>query len=277
MRKTNVFLEVDDNIYNMVIEPHKKAKTFSKLVAALLRGYIEDEYVRAYGDDMVDDLKKASVDSLDDVLSGMHQSLANLGLFTDELSMANKKGSNYFGSKARELNRESTEKTVEKETHREDSKETDKLKQEVAEIRGTVEGVLKQNSEILDMLKEVVSRPSGGIQVEEVAEKPEVIVKPVKDAVNTEPVERVREVVNLREAEREDEREDVREYVRGFVREVAREAEREVKEPVRPHKAVESSFREVSATVDPYEDNGGESSDSGVDMGSLLSGSFMSF
>lgn len=274
MRKTNVFLEVDDNIYNMVIEPHKKAKTFSKLVAALLRGYIEDEYVRAYGDDMVDDLKKASVDSLDDVLSGMHQSLANLGLFTDELSMANKKGSNYFGSKARELNRESTEKTVEKETPRENSKETDKLKQEVAEIRGTVEGVLKQNSEILDMLKEVVSRPSGGIQVEEVAEKPEVIVK----TVNTEPVERVRGVVNLREiqlreAEREAEREDVREYVRGFVR----EAEREVKEPVRPHKAVESSFREVSATTDPYEDNSNNSSDSGVDMGSLLSGSFMSF
>ena len=58
MRTINVFLEVDDKVYNLVVEPHKKAKTFSKLMASLLKGYIEDEYVRAYGNSTVDDMKR---------------------------------------------------------------------------------------------------------------------------------------------------------------------------------------------------------------------------
>ena len=32
-------------MYDLVVSPHKKAKLFSRLMASLLQGYIEDEYI----------------------------------------------------------------------------------------------------------------------------------------------------------------------------------------------------------------------------------------
>ena len=141
MRKTNVFLEIDDSVYEAVVEPHKRSKTFSKLIAALLNGYIKDEYVRAYGDNMIDDLRKASVDSLDDVLGSMHDSLANMGLFTDELQMVNTKGSNFFSKKKEEFSQENIEK------------EEEPVKEEMGALEGKLSSVMEQNAQILELLK----------------------------------------------------------------------------------------------------------------------------
>lgn len=178
MKKTNVFLEVDDKVYNTVVEPHKRAKTFSRLIAALLKGYIEDEYVRAYGDDMVDDLRKASVDSLDTALDEMQESLANIGLFTDELQMVNNNGNSFFSKKTEDYkeNVEKTEKyfkqdVVESPKSNEKTEkdvETEKLREEMDLMRRQMTEMYEQNLEIMKMLqntaKEVVN--SGGVQVE---------------------------------------------------------------------------------------------------------------
>lgn len=157
MKKTNVFLEIEDNVYNTVVEPHKRSKTFSKLIAALLNGYINDEYVRAYGDEMVDDLRRASVDSLDEALESMHGSLANMGLFTDELQMVNSKGTRYF-SKKKEDYESSTSNTQEQEKGKEgsglsNSEEIQKLQEEVSSLESKLSSVLDQNKQILDLLK----------------------------------------------------------------------------------------------------------------------------
>ena len=156
MKKTNVFLEIDDKVYNAVVEPHKRSKTFSKLIAALLNGYINDEYVRAYGDEMVDDLRRASVDSLDEALESMHGSLANMGLFTDELQMVNSKGNKYFSKKKDEF--ESKAVSVDKESTRESSsegnnKEIQELQEEVSNLEDKLSSVLDQNKQILELLK----------------------------------------------------------------------------------------------------------------------------
>ena len=50
MVRTNILVEVDEKVNNLVVIPHKRAKTFSKLMASLLQGYVEDEYIRAYAD-----------------------------------------------------------------------------------------------------------------------------------------------------------------------------------------------------------------------------------
>lgn len=147
MRTINVFLEVDDKVNNLVVEPHKKAKTFSKLMASLLKGYIEDEYIRAYGNSTVDDMKKASVDSLDDAINGMTESLMNLGMFTDELKLTSAKGLKEFKKEKPEVREES----VPTSTSNHDS-EDNHLKDEVEELRNTVKDLMKQNAEIMSML-----------------------------------------------------------------------------------------------------------------------------
>lgn len=147
MRTINVFLEVDDKVYNLVVEPHKKAKTFSKLMASLLKGYIEDEYVRAYGNSTVDDMKKASVDSLDDAINGMTESLMNLGMFTDELKLTSAKGLKEFKKEKTEAKAESVPTSTTDHTP-----EDNQLKEEVEELRNTVKDLMKQNAEIMSML-----------------------------------------------------------------------------------------------------------------------------
>lgn len=147
MRTINVFLEVDDKVYNLVVEPHKKAKTFSKLMASLLKGYIEDEYVRAYGNSTVDDMKKASVDSLDDAINGMTESLMNLGMFTDELKLTSAKGLKEFKKEKPEAKAESVPTSTTEHTP-----EDNQLKEEVEELRNTVKDLMKQNAEIMSML-----------------------------------------------------------------------------------------------------------------------------
>lgn len=147
MRTINVFLEVDDKVYNLVVEPHKKAKTFSKLMASLLKGYIEDEYVRAYGNSTVDDMKKASVDSLDDAINGMTESLMNLGMFTDELKLTSAKGLKEFKKEKPEAKAESVPTSTTNHTP-----EDSQLKEEVEELRNTVKDLMKQNAEIMSML-----------------------------------------------------------------------------------------------------------------------------
>lgn len=97
MKKVSVMLEVDDTIYNCIVYPRRKEKTFSKLVASLLQGYANDNYVKAYAENTLNDLKKASVLALEGTIDEMQQSLSSLGLFTDELKSGIEYGQEYFG------------------------------------------------------------------------------------------------------------------------------------------------------------------------------------
>lgn len=185
MRRTNVFIEVEDNVYDIVVEPHKRAKTFSRLIAALLKGYIEDDYVRAYGDDMVDDLKKASVDSLDSALSDMQASLANIGLFTDELQMVNTKGSSFFSKKQEDF-KDSVEKTEEfikpsivEESSKKLKEENNSLKEEIELIKGQMSEMYRQNSLIMEMLSKGITPKKEESSVVEEEEKENFVKEPV--------------------------------------------------------------------------------------------------
>lgn len=174
MKRTNILVEVSDNIYDSVVTPHKKAKTFSKLIATLLKGYIENEYIRAYAEDTLDDMHKASVDALDEVIGNMQQSLASMGLYNDELKETTESGMTYFGEKAQSA-------------HTQDNKE-------VVELRENVEELKTQNAEILSMLKQFMeSGASVGINTE--VKPKEVEKKPI--TVKTTPLK----VVEVQEEE----------------------------------------------------------------------------
>lgn len=186
MKRTNILVEVSDSIYDNVVSPHKKAKTFSKLIASLLTGYVENEYIRAYAEDTLDDMHKASVDALDEVIGNMQQSLSNMGLYTGELKENNESGMSYFSEKNQPLRSNNDG--------------------EVEELRDSVEELKNQNAEIMSMLREFMeSASTGKVAVEDkqnvkpkeitrVEEKPVRVVEPVKVIEPVKVVEAVKVV-----------------------------------------------------------------------------------
>ena len=95
-KRTNIMLEFSSDVYSAVVEPMKKNKRLSKVIATLLTGYLNDGYIRAYADDNVEDLRRAAVDSFSASVDSMTESLANTGLFTDELESISKGGKSKF-------------------------------------------------------------------------------------------------------------------------------------------------------------------------------------
>lgn len=163
MRRTNVFIDVEDDVYDLVVSPHKKAKSFSRLMASLLQGYIEDEYIRSYGDGTLHDMRKASVDSLDSIIGTMTESLSNFGLFTDELEVSNNRGKELFNSK-KSKQEDIVSKHVSdiKEESELVNKENNKLKEEVVNLKDDMRSLKRQNLEMMDILRKLTE--SGGIK-----------------------------------------------------------------------------------------------------------------
>lgn len=211
MRKTNVFLEVDDRVYDAVVEPHKKAKTFAKLVASLLTGYIEDEYIRSYCDGCVEDMRKATIGDLDDALDSMASSLANIGLYTEELNMLGKKGMKTFseaGSRKSEPTPEPTQQSGKRDA------EVEALNREVESMRTQNEEIRNQNTEIMAMLNRILSgegsvsttQATKPVEESAVTTEPSRVVEPVTEVIPTsEPVEEVGEDLSLGNVTEEEE------------------------------------------------------------------------
>ena len=99
MRRTSVLLEFSENVYDSLVEPLKRSKSFSKFVSALVTGYLSDPYIKAYADGNLDDYKKASVSAFDDQLDEMSESLASMGFFADALESVSAGGKDHFVEK----------------------------------------------------------------------------------------------------------------------------------------------------------------------------------
>lgn len=99
MRRTSVLLEFSENVYDSLVEPLKRSKSFSKFVSALVTGYLSDPYIKAYADGNLDDYKKASVSAFDDQLDEMSESLASMGFFADALESVSAGGKDHFAEK----------------------------------------------------------------------------------------------------------------------------------------------------------------------------------
>lgn len=160
MKRVSVLMEVDDRTYELVVDPYKKNKIFAKLMAGLLEGFISDDYIRAYAEGVTNDMRKASVSSIDSALEGMEDSLTNLGLLSNDLKETSNQGMNYFEGK-------SEGRSVDKPDISKDF--TDR-----------VEVIEKQNAEILEMLQTLLST---GVQFK--AEKEIKVVEEVSSIEET--------------------------------------------------------------------------------------------
>lgn len=156
MKKTNILVEVGDEVYTLVVEPFKKEKSLSKLVASLLKGYIEKDFIRAYADGTLEDMHRASVDVLDETMVKFKESLSIMGIHTDALKENTQQGMEEMNGYA------NGEKEVETPISSEESKQ----------LRESVESVKEQNEQIIQMLNVLIS--GSNVTVKPVKEKPEV-------------------------------------------------------------------------------------------------------
>lgn len=170
MRNVSVFISVRDELYNMVVEPYKKTKSFSKLITSLLEGYLTDDYIRAFVDGTIDLLRKESEDSLEEALNEMRESLSNMGVYTNSLKSVNRQGSEYFRDKAEGID-------VEARGTGDEKSEVRRTGDDVKELVVTLREVLDQNREILSLLKE--EKFGRGDRVEPAREEGKVVEMPV--------------------------------------------------------------------------------------------------
>ena len=144
MRRTSIMLEFSDDIYDSLVEPLKKNRTFSKLVVSLINGYIEDGYIHAYVDDTLSNLKKAAVDSFNSSIDSMSESLSNMGLFTDELNSVSSSAKTKFTEKYNEAS-----KGVKPESRVDSKGDIDKINKRIDDMQEDVNAKL---STLIDLI-----------------------------------------------------------------------------------------------------------------------------
>lgn len=95
-RKVSIMVDVDEALYTEVIEPHKKNRSFSKLILKLLEGYQQDEYVNAYGNDVVAELQAEADNAFQVSIDSMKATMINMEILKEEAEMTSEEGIDSF-------------------------------------------------------------------------------------------------------------------------------------------------------------------------------------
>lgn len=95
-RKVSIMVDVDEALYTEVIEPHKKNRSFSKLILKLLEGYQQDEYVNAYGNDVVAELQAEADNAFQASIDSMKATMINMEILKEEAEMTSEEGVDSF-------------------------------------------------------------------------------------------------------------------------------------------------------------------------------------
>lgn len=146
MRKVNIFVEVDEELYSNVIEPHKKQKSFSKLILKLLNGYYEDRYINAYGDGVVEEMNNESNESFQKALDAMKDSMINLNILKEEAESVVEGGIDEFSGSGEDAYVGSSFGVGRNAGNASGGEEIEEIRDELRELRET-------NALILELLK----------------------------------------------------------------------------------------------------------------------------
>lgn len=217
-RKVSIMVDVDEALYTEVIEPHKKNRSFSKLILKLLEGYQQDEYVNAYGNDVVAELQAEADNAFQASIDSMKATMINMEILKEEAEMTSEEGIDSF--KTGEFRAGSGV-----ETDMGDglgSERLQRIEDEICEMK-------KSNAEVMSALNLILGKLDGvgTRETEEVVEKEEekeVIdlfglpapapaeertVEPVEDAEKEEDTVDIEDGVDSGEAEDSEEAEDL--------------------------------------------------------------------
>lgn len=84
MKKTNVMIEVSDDLYDAIVAPSKKKKSFGRLVVQLLEAYRDNESIYSYINGTLDDLENEATEELLKDLNSMANSLNMLSALENQ-------------------------------------------------------------------------------------------------------------------------------------------------------------------------------------------------
>lgn len=162
-RKVSIMVDVDEALYTEVIEPHKKNRSFSKLILKLLEGYQQDEYVNAYGNDVVAELQAEADNAFQASIDSMKATMINMEILKEEAEMTSEEGIDSF--KTGEFRAGSkSEKEAEEGLG---SERLQRIEDEICEMK-------KSNAEVMSALNLILGKLDG---VEVGTKEPEKVVE----------------------------------------------------------------------------------------------------
>lgn len=162
-RKVSIMVDVDEALYTEVIEPHKKNRSFSKLILKLLEGYQQDEYVNAYGNDVVAELQAEADNAFQASIDSMKATMINMEILKEEAEMTSEEGIDSFNTGEFRAGSESEEKAEEGLG----SERLQRIEDEICEMK-------KSNAEVMSALNLILGKLDG---VEVGTKEPEKVVE----------------------------------------------------------------------------------------------------
>lgn len=166
-RKVSIMVDVDEALYTEVIEPHKKNRSFSKLILKLLEGYQQDEYVNAYGNDVVAELQAEADNAFQASIDSMKATMINMEILKEEAEMTSEEGIDSFKTGEFRAGSESGEKAEEGLG----SERLQRIEDEICEMK-------KSNAEVMSALNLILGKLDG---VEVGTKEPEEVVEKVDE------------------------------------------------------------------------------------------------
>lgn len=159
-RNVSVMFEVSEDVYTNLVEPFKKNKMLGKLMASLLKGYLEEDEIRGYIDQEIEGMHKASVDVVSSLFENMQESLASMGIYTAEAQSTSESGRKFFKDKQEDF-----------------AKGNPEVKQEeITKMQKDIDGIKSQVSEIKEL---ILSLSKGGVSFSKVEPEEEHSTNPV--------------------------------------------------------------------------------------------------
>lgn len=149
-RKVSIMVDVDEALYTEVIEPHKKNRSFSKLILKLLEGYQQDEYVNAYGNDVVAELQAEADSAFQASIDSMKATMINMEILKEEAEMTSEEGIDSFNTGEFRAGSESEEKAEEGLG----SERLQRIEDEICEMK-------KSNAEVMSALNLILGKLDG--------------------------------------------------------------------------------------------------------------------
>lgn len=162
-RKVSIMVDVDEALYTEVIEPHKKNRSFSKLILKLLEGYQQDEYVNAYGNDVVAELQAEANNAFQASIDSMKATMINMEILKEEAEMTSEEGIDSFNTGEFRAGSEAGTDAGEELG----SERLQRIEDEICEMK-------KSNAEVMSALNLILGKLDG---VEVGTKKPEEVVE----------------------------------------------------------------------------------------------------
>lgn len=149
MKKTNVMIEVSEDLYNEIVEPYKKRKGFGKLVVQLLEAYRTNESIYSYINGTIDGLESEATEELLKDLNNMAQSLNMFGVYQNQAEVVIDEGQRAFNEFSNQARKDSSRFEA---SPREKSEDKPLTKEDVISI------VNDSVSDMKNMLEELLKR-----------------------------------------------------------------------------------------------------------------------